>query len=231
MVIFSDNIILFIVVIITTMVLVLLFLLLILKKHFINQDRENKKIKNSINEILVSYLHNNETNSFDLETIKTLFKRKKEKEILIQQLLVMNHNFSGIYSDKVFQLYKELELYTISYKKIRRYSWYIKIQGMYELSTLQYDNSYVEICMLINHKNDRVKQNVLISMIKLRKIEALLTLKDMELPMSEWTFIIILGILKREPIKITREEFDQLNSCQSQFIRKLSNKLMKVKYV
>jgi hypothetical protein len=75
MVIFSDNIILFIVVI-NTMVLVLLFLLLILKKHFINQDRENEKIKNSINEILANYLLNNETNSIDLETIKKLFKRK-----------------------------------------------------------------------------------------------------------------------------------------------------------
>ena len=212
MVIFSDNSILLIVIVCTSMVFVLSLLLLFIKEYHINQKRKNAKITNSLHACLVNYLlGDNETSANALETIKT--------------------NFSGIYADKVFSIYKELELYTISYEKLRRSSWHSKIQGMYELSTLEYDDAYDEISTLLNHKNDNVKRNARVSVVQLRKNKAFLTLKDIEGNMSRWTFINILAILKRTPMKLTKGELAQLQADQNPYMRELASELVKVNYV
>lgn len=68
-------------------------------------------------------------------------------------------------------------------------------------------------------------------MVKVKKKEALLTLKDLERSMSQWTFINIIATLKRNPIKLTEEELNVLRNAMNTYVQALAAELENTVYV
>lgn len=214
--------------------LALLFLMLLIFFRFYNTLREKhiQRITKVFNKYLVSYLLDDPA-SLDksIQRIKKFSKRKTHKNILINQLLLLNHNFSGVTAQRVSNLYVDLDLYKASYHKLKSWKWHQKVRGMYELSTLEYEPAFEDIAQLIYHSKGEVRRNARVSLVKIRKKEALMTLKDINGSVSTWTFINILSILKRNPVKLTDEELTLLKSAKNEYIRSLTTKLEQTVYV
>lgn len=68
-------------------------------------------------------------------------------------------------------------------------------------------------------------------MVKVKKKEALLTLKDLEGSMWQWTFINIIATLKRNPIKLTEEELNVLRNAKNTYVQALAAELENTVYV
>ena len=196
------------------------------------RDRHVARLTEVLEDLLTTYLLEDGKDALAaLEQIENTTRSKRNKNILINLLIQLNHNFSGTYSDKVFKLYHRRKLYRLSLAKLKKRRKYVKIRGMYELSTLEYDQAFDQIASYLSHSDSEVRRNVKISLIKLRKKEALMKLKDDEGALSLWTFINILATLKRNPIKLKSEELAALKTANNKYIRELSQELESTVYV
>ncbi|MCB0686250.1 MAG: hypothetical protein KDC53_06990 [Saprospiraceae bacterium] len=210
-----------------------LMLIVVFLLKFINTYQSNHalRIKHLLHQLLVDYLLGDSLERKQIiEKIQRLNKSRFNKKILIDELLILTNNFSGIYAARVFQLYKDLQLNELSLNKLRNPIWHQKLRGMYELSTLEYSEAFDEISDLIYHPHGEVRRNARVSLIKLKKKDALMTLKDLEGSMSQWTYVSIIAILKQNPIKLTGDEIRRLKSAQNPYVKTLAYDLEQFAY-
>lgn len=214
--------------------LALFVLVLTLVLHAINGLRDKSKVKltERLEDLLTDFLSTDEnlSKSIALE-IKGLTRSKRKKNILIDLLLKLCHNFSGYHGDRTYDLYENLGLHRFSLQKLKSRKWHQKVRGMYELSTLEYEESFDEIAKFINHPVGAVRRNARIALIKVRKKKALMALKDLKGSMSTWTYINIIATLKRNPVKLSEEEMHALKNAENKYIRLLSKELESTVYV
>lgn len=228
----SDHILLLLVISSTLMAFLVFLVVLGVKFYYVEKEKHIKKLTKVLESCFVDYLlgkEDEEQRAFG--RIKKLALSKTNRNIMIELLLNLNHNFSGFYADKAYDLYEELELHKMSLKKLKDRRWHAKIRGMYELSSLEYEEAFDEIAKYINHKHDDVKRNARVSLVKVKKKEALLTLKDLEGSMSQWTFINIIATLKRTPIKLSEEELNVLRNAKNTYVQALAAELENTVYV
>ncbi len=222
-----------ILVIVSLSLAVFIFLLTLFGKfYFLSKHRRIEDTTAMLQDHLTSYLMEEETAALvAFREIQQLTSRKKNKRILIDLLIELNHNFSGKYGDEALRLYEKLELHRISLAKLKSPRWDAKVRGMYELSSLEYDAAFDEISKYINHKRGEVRRNARVSLIKVRKKEALMMLKDLNGSLSKWTFINILATLKRNPTKLSEEEIKALKTAKNYHVRELAKELENIVYV
>lgn len=202
------------------------------KLFYLRKHRRIEEVGSIFHDHLTSYLLCDEAEAQRaFAEIQQLARGKKNKRILIDQLIELSHNFSGRYNDEVFRLYEKMGLQRISLAKLKSQRWDLKVRAMYELSSLEYDAAFDEISKYINHKNGEVRRNARVSLIKVRKKEALMMLKDLEGNVSKWTIINILATLKRNPTKLTEEEIHVLKNAKNFHIRELAKELETIAYV
>ncbi|SFT39496.1 hypothetical protein SAMN05216474_0316 [Lishizhenia tianjinensis] len=232
MVVNTDSILLLIVGLTLGSALVVFLLIVSIKFYFIERDKHIKQLTNVLEDCLVDFLlHENEIADRAFARIQKLMKSKTNQNITIELLLNLNHNFSGVYAEKAYDLYEALALQEVSMAKLKSRKWHQKIRGMYELSTLEYEEAFDAIAAYINHPNDDVKRNARVSLVKIKRKEALIALKDLEGSMSLWTFINIIATLKRNPVKLSELELSSLKEAKNTYIKELANELETTVYV
>lgn len=210
----------------------IILILILFSRIILNlRDRKRQKYLDFIQTFLTEYLLSTEVKTErSVQKIKRLTRTRYTKSLLIDQLIDLNDHFSGIYNEKVYDLYDLLELSKHSLRLFNSNLWHIKIRGIYELSTLNHEESYEKILQYINHRDEDIRRNARVAIVKLRKKEALMQLKDMEGKMSQWTIINILNILKRSPIKLTTEELEALKKARNISFKELVPEIEKTSY-
>lgn len=152
---------------------------------------------------------------------------RERRQILLNQIIQLYAHFSGSFSDLTKDLYQDLRLYRLSLKKIRSKSWHKKIEGMTELSLMNYRNAINMILPLLKHSNRDVRRHARIATIELQKSKGLKHLSHLSTEMSEWTYLSILSILHRTPFKLNQQEIKELKESESANIRSLVHHLEK----
>lgn len=232
MVILSDDILVVLILGCLSLSGLILLLTIYYKIRFYNRDKRQQRITKVFNKFLVNYMIGNEQESaLAASKIKQFAYSRETKNILIKQLIVLHHNFSGQYTQKIYNLYRDLQLCQVSLKKLNRWGWEHKVRGMYELSMLEFAPAFDKIAKLIYHRNGEVRRNARVAIVKLKKKEGLLLLKDLKGSLSPWTFINITAILKRTPVKLEKAEIDQLKLAKNDFVKQLAIPLEKTVYV
>ena len=233
MVVLDDDILIILIAVFATSAFIISVIAISFTAHYKLKDRMIKRLSHIFERYLVTYLLGSpEKAQKAASKIKELaFKSRRNQNLLIELLLNLTHNFSGLYADKVYDLYEELELYKVSFSKLRNINWHYKVRGIYELSTLEYEEAFDDISKLITHSNMDVRRNTKIALVKVQKKEALITLKDLDGSMSTWTFINIISTLKRNPVKLTENELMALKTAKNQYIQSFANELETTVYV
>ena len=126
------------------------------------------------------------------EQYKVIFKEKKFRNMLVQNIIKLHFNYTGTAKQKLEELYRESGLLHFSYSKLRSRNWKKKCEGIRELSRMNIKDSFYDIYMCMWHSNDTLKLESLIGLLRLEGIDGLAIIKDYPNPINDWIQINLL---------------------------------------
>jgi hypothetical protein len=229
MIFFEDQFIIEVIIAMVLMIILFLGLILYVRFSYVIDRRWKKSMLDILQTLLAKYV-----NCKDEKEILKLKKRivklsssKGKKELLLSLIMNLYNNFSGSYSDSAEHLYTELKLYKISLMKIRQRRWHVKIEGIVELSTMDFKDAADSIIPLLTHRNVEVRRQAKIALVKLNKLDGLKELVDHPSKMSEWTYLSILSILHHDAVRVDKSDLEYLRKSKIESILALSDHLEK----
>lgn len=127
-------------------------------------------------------------------TIRTakMLSNANFRSILIDQLLSAKKNISGTAADNLVYLYNQLRLDHYAAKRLRSRYWHFKAIAIQELGLMGQKNYLNKIYRSTNDKNDLVRMEAQITIVKLYGFEGLRFLDVATYAISEWQQIKIL---------------------------------------
>lgn len=100
-----------------------------------------------------------------------LFRKRANRQLLIDRIVNYKKSFTGSIGELLRQLYVELELEKVSFRKMKSAKWSRKVRGMIELTDMDMSISDVNILPLTNSKNRELRAEARNAYIKLSKNE------------------------------------------------------------
>ncbi|MDT0645120.1 hypothetical protein RM545_00320 [Zunongwangia sp. F260] len=140
------------------------------------------------------------------------------QRVTIKAIIGLHHNYSGNYSKKLEQFYAESGLASYSLKKLNSSQWPHVVEGIRDLSSLNYQKAYPRIVSLQNHKSTFVQTEVLLGMIKLKGIAEILKFRNKSLYLNDWVQSNILFSVKKHRISAPDDLSDLLESKNNSIV-------------
>lgn len=143
--------------------------------------------------------------AFDEVTFKELkeqddfskqWKKKRYRDQFLKELIKLRRVYGGEFGKKLQEFYRASGLLKLSYEKIRSSKWYLKCEGIQELSEMGIKKAAPIIQEHTKSGNDTLKMVALIEVIHLKGIEGLNLLKDYEEPLNDWIQLNLLDSIK-----------------------------------
>jgi hypothetical protein len=207
----------------------LFFFLMTLYKKIsrIKEIKKKKEFQLQIDDLLYNLLFNEmevqeiieDPNFRDHKNIR-LFQ-----QVAIKTLIGLHHNYSGTYSRKLEHFFAESGLAAYSLEKLNSGNWAHIVEGIRDLSSLHYTPAYPRIVSYKNHKNNFVKTEVLLGMIKLKGTSELLKFKTSKVYFNDWVQSNILYVVKNFKISAP-ENLHELLESKNRSIFLLAVRLM-----
>lgn len=205
---------------VTVLFLFLIFILLnvilgsrIYKTKLLNQ---RKNIREKYKPLLTRLLFEDESllldpnllDQFDQEDLG----KKYNRSILSDEIIHLHENFTGETAARLELLFVKLGLHHDSLEKTRNRRWYITAKGMRELALMNVKESQLNLTEFLNHKNDILRMEARISIMKLSSEEPLSFLSIIKEPLSPWDQANIYSMLSKMPERIIPDFSNWLNS-------------------
>jgi hypothetical protein len=145
------------------------------------QDRKEADILPLIDRLLTEHIILNEGLAenkplseieLPLDEFRTpLLRQRGNRQLLIDRIVNYKKSFTGSIGELLRQLYVELELEKVSFRKMKSARWNNKVRGMIELTDMDMSISDVNILPLTNSKNRELRAEARNAYIKLSKNE------------------------------------------------------------
>ena len=127
---------------------------------------------------------------------KRFLKKKKYARTITNDLLFLSNSFSGESKHNLRELYMRSDFADYSGKKIRSTHWELQAQGIRELTDMK-DDRVLPVLKKISRKKDQLlRENAQISLLKLNGFEGLGFLNEIDTPVSDWQQINLIAALK-----------------------------------
>lgn len=197
-----ENVLLLVIFCIISVSLLFFFMTLYKRIFRIKEIKKKKEYQKKIDDLLFSLMFNEKSIG---ETVGAQdFHEHKDirlfQQLTIKALIGLHHNYSGIYSEKLEQFFAKSGLAAYSLGKLNSGNWSHIVEGIRDLSSLNYLPAYPRIVSYKNHKNKFVKTEVLLGMIKLKGISELLKFKTSGVYFNDWVQSNILFVAKNYKI-------------------------------
>ena len=118
--------------------------------------------------------------------IREYLRNSAFRKILSEILFDLQKDVSGTTEERLFKLYKELDLDQDSFAKLKSWRWEVVSQGILELTQMQVKESYQLIIKFINDKRGTIRKQAEIATIKLRNEGIEYILDSTSYTISEW---------------------------------------------
>jgi len=118
--------------------------------------------------------------------IREYLRNSSFRKILSEILFDLQKDVSGTTEERLFKLYKELDLDQDSFAKLKSWRWEVVSQGILELTQMQVKESYQLIIKFINDKRSTIRKQAEIATIKLRNEGIDYILDSTTYAISEW---------------------------------------------
>lgn len=190
------------------------------KVQRIKEIKRKQKYQAIIDELLSDFLFN-EKSVADIVELSTFAQYKEFRlfqQLAIKSLISLHDNYSGIYSKKLEEFFAKSGLASYSLKKLNSRNWADIVEGISNLSSLNYLQAYPRIVSYKNHKNKFVKTEVLLGMIKLKGISELLKFKKSTVYFNDWVQSNILFVVMNYKIPAPENLVELLNSPNKSII-------------
>lgn len=124
--------------------------------------------------------------------IKLLLTTRSFQKIFTEKIISAIKSFSGESVLKLRNLYLQLQLDVFLYENIKSKQLHIKAKAIQEIGVLKLENMHQHVFKLTNNKNELIRAEAQISIIKLVGADGLSFLNTLTRPISEWYQIILL---------------------------------------
>lgn len=126
-------------------------------------------------------------------------KTKFNREILLNEIIHLHENFSGETAVRLEQLYTDHSFHLDSLEKMKNKRWYIVAKGMRELALMNVRTCYDDLSKFLNHKNEILRMEARIAMMKLSSSDPLAFLSRINEPLSDYDMANIHSMLSKMP--------------------------------
>lgn len=193
----------------------LFFLMTFYKKiHRIKEIKKKQIYQEKVDDLLFNLLFNEKSVQELIQSAR--FREHKDiklfQQLIIRAIIELHHNYSGIYSTKLERFFAESGLAAYSLAKLNSDDWANIMEGIRDLSSLNYLPAYPRIVSYKNHKNKFVQTEVLLGMIKLKGISELLKFKNSNVYFNDWVQSNILFVVKNHKIPAPKNLSELLES-------------------
>jgi len=113
-------------------------------------------------------------------------KTRLDRNLLITQLAETCKKFSGVTLSNIHWLFGKLQLEKELLHNLNNVRWYIKAKAVQQLAYLKQQNHIKGIFQLTNHKNNQLRMEAQVAIVKLTGFEGLQFLDVVKYPVSEW---------------------------------------------
>lgn len=169
------------------------------KVRRIKELKQKKDYQKQIDDILFSFLFEDKeveeilaSTTFRKNSLDPLYKR-----VAIKSIISLHHNYSGNYSTKLEKFYSDSGLAMYSMQKLNAVKWTYVVEGIRDLSSMNYPKAYQKIQFLKNHTNELVQTEALMGMIKLEGLQELFKFKNSPIYLNDWIQSNILFLVKK----------------------------------
>lgn len=145
---------------------------------------------------------------FDKEDLEKV----RHREILSDEIIHLHENFTGEAASRLELLFVKAGFHLDSIEKTRNRRWHIAAKGMRELALMNVKESFSDLTGFLNHKNDILRMEARITMMKLSSDEPLSFLDKIKEPLSAWDMANIHSMLSKMPEQMIPDFSIWLNS-------------------
>ena len=152
--------------------------------------------------------------AFDKTDLDTSYNRL----IILEEIIHLHENFTGETAERLEQIYSVLGFENDSLLKLNSKRWYIIAKGMKEMAIMNIKSGYPKISGFINSKNEILRMETRIALMKLSDTNPLAFLSKEKEHLSDWDSANIYNMLTKMPEQI-RPDFSQwLNSTNKDVV-------------
>lgn len=175
-----------------------------LRKRLRKNERITKLYEKKYEAYLINYLYaeseddlNSEQQKVVIDHLKLSTKDPFIRKILISLLVKLKNEISGEIALSIQKLYFEVNLAQYSLPRLKHKKWYVIAKGIRELKHFHVKDAHDAVIVHINHPRREVRKEMQLYMVNLFYFEGLSFLNHLEMQLSEWDQIQLLGILQR----------------------------------
>lgn len=182
----------------TAMSLLFLALLFISKLAEIRRNKNRALYQPVVEQALLGILFENRSiGSVRSDAdYRKLSRKRFFRALLIENTLSLHSSFAGDYQQRLEQFYRESGLDEISFRKLRSMRWHIRCEGVNELSRMQVSEAFPKIRQLSYARNNTLKLEAMVGIIRLQGAAGLLLLADHTEPVNDWIQLNIISVVK-----------------------------------
>lgn len=124
------------------------------------------------------------------------WRKKLYRDQFLKELIKLTRVYDGEIGKKLQEFYRASGLLKLSYGKIRSAKWYLKCEGIQELSEMGIKKAAPIIQEHTKSSNDTLKMVALMEVIHLKGIKGLNLLKSYDEPLNDWIQLNLLDSIK-----------------------------------
>ncbi len=199
----------------------LFFLVLTLLKRFqkISDNRKKILFQKTIDDALFAVLFNEAPIEESAIQLKDPMSRSSLfQKIAIKSIVALHHNYTGAYKKTLEDFYVKSDLYRYSLKKLDAHAWPKIVEGIRDLSNLNYSPAFNKIATFTKHQNQFIQTEALIGIIRLRGLGELIQRKENKLYLNDWVQSNILFAIQSNHIKLPENIDALLNSSNDSMV-------------
>lgn len=166
--------------------LLILLIILINRRKMESGESKKQKLREKYQSLLVDYLFSEERVSNVFFEIEKIAASDFNRRLLIDQMIDLSINLTGAAKDKLRTLFLNLKLDKDSLSKAYSRRWHVKVKGFRELAFMDIKDANVEIIRCLLSKNDIVRMEAQMAMVRLNHEDAFGFLDHLDKPFTQW---------------------------------------------
>lgn len=194
--------ILFVVILLFCLVITILFAVIIGSRIFkTSRTGTERYIQKKYQPVITQLLFEDDDrlisdNFFTLFDKKDLSDRHRRK-VLLEELIHLHENFTGETAVRLELIYRKLEFHNDSLEKLKSRRWYKVAKGLRELALMNIREATGAILPFIKNKNEILRIEARISLVKLSEKDPLFFLEKETEPLSAWDMANLHAMLSK----------------------------------
>jgi hypothetical protein len=139
-------------------------------------------------------------------------KKKFHRETLLDEIVHLHQNFTGETAERLEEIFVILNFHSDSLRKLTNRRWYVAAKGMRELALMNVKSAYPSIATYLSSKNEILRMESRISLMKLSDEDPLAFLSKETAPLTDWDTANIYTMLSKMPETMIPDFSKWLNS-------------------